>query len=182
MRARVATIIADHAQCRRLPLLADLPAGETDTLRHYMKQLGGSPAEAFEAQLLVWLALTFGVTPVFASGTKTGYWTFVHGGERVALSVIGAGKNTPSGQPRDWRLRIEVAPPAHFIERMKQEFTADNPVARKMTSGVMRVQFSARGLRAGGSLARALTECAGSSVAPPAAVPRARAGGEPLHR
>ena len=159
LRERVAEIIAGHAHSRRLPLLADLPPGESDILGHYLKQLRGSPADEFEARFLVWLGVTFDVEPVFATGVNAGYWTFDYGEGRVALGVVGAGKNTVSRQLADdiaWRLRIEETLPAPFIERIKQEFTPDNPVLRRLSPEVIRIQFNAKGLRRGGSLARAL--------------------------
>ena len=159
LRERVAEIIAGHAHSRQLPLLADLPPGESDILGHYLKQLRGSPADEFEARFLVWLGVTFNVEPVFATGVNAGYWTFDYGEGRVSLGVVGSGKNTMSRELADdiaWRLRIEEPLPAPFIERIKQEFTPDNPVLRRISPGVIRIQFNAKGLYPGGSLARAL--------------------------
>ncbi len=128
-------------------------------MSQHLKRLSGSPADEFEARLLVWLAVTFAVEPIFATGTNAGYWSFAYGEDPVSLSVIGAAKNTMSTQLADdiaWRLRIEEPPPGGFIERMKQEFTADNPVVRRMSSGAIRIQFNAKGQRPDSSLARSL--------------------------
>jgi hypothetical protein len=155
----IATIIASHAHSRRIPLLADLPPGETDVFSYYLKRLKGSPADEFEARLLVWIGSELHVIPVFNQGTNAGYWTFSYRGESVALSVIGAGKNTMSKQLDSsipWRLRIEQALPASFIERMKLEFTPDNPVIRQLGSDAIRVQFNVAGLRPDSALSRTL--------------------------
>ena len=148
-----------HVVSANKALLADLPPGETDTMSRRLKRLSGSPADEFEARLLVWLAVTFAAEPIFATGTNAGYWSFAYGEDPVLLSVIGAAKNTMSTQLADdiaWRLRVEEPPPGGFIERMKQEFTAGNPVVRRMSSGAIRIQFNAKSQRPDSSLARSL--------------------------
>ena len=157
----IATILASHAHSRNIPLMADLPPGETDVFSYYLKRLNGSPADEFEARLLVWIGSELHVIPVFNQGTNAGYWTFSYRGESVALSVIGAGKNTMSKQLDTniaWRLRIEQALPASFIDRMKLEFTPDNPVVRRLGSDAIRIQFTAAGLRPDGALSRAIAK------------------------
>jgi hypothetical protein len=157
----IATIIANHAHSRKIPLMADLPPGETDVFSYYLKRLHGSPADEFEARLLVWLGSELHVIAVFNQGTNAGYWTFSYRGESVALSVVGVGKNTMSKQLDTsiaWRLRIEQALPASFIDRMKLEFTPDNPVVRRLGSDAIRIQFSATGLRPDGALSRTIAK------------------------